>query len=232
MDPDEKAWREKMAAMRAELAAETEALRAEPRAIQAETEARLARMDARMKSHEAKIEASNKMFFARKDYDRKMMEAPLEEEKPASVDMKPEAAQQEEVPVEDATVILDGEPEEEMTLITRREMTACQEEMEADAEKMEPDSEMMQSVVEHEEVPVQNATVMPVREPEEETMSITQIETMACQEIEARLEEKEPTSVDTKPEVAQQREVPVEDEVVKPVKGRKKQAAGRRGEPK
>jgi hypothetical protein len=29
MDPDEKAWWEKMAAMRAELAAETEALRAE-----------------------------------------------------------------------------------------------------------------------------------------------------------------------------------------------------------
>jgi hypothetical protein len=32
---------------------------------------------------------------------------------------------------------------------------------------------------------------------------------MACQEMEARLEEEEPTSVDKKPEVAQQREVPV-----------------------
>jgi hypothetical protein len=38
---------------------------------------------------------------------------------------------------------------------------------------MEPDSEMMQSVVEHQEVPVQDATVMPVREPEEETTLIT-----------------------------------------------------------
>jgi hypothetical protein len=35
------------------------------------------------------------------------------------------------------------------------------------------------------------------------------IETMACQEMEARLEEKEPTSVDRKPEVAQHREAPL-----------------------
>jgi hypothetical protein len=33
-------------------------------------------------------------------------------------------------------------------------------------------------------------------------------EMMACQEMEARQEEKEPTSVETKPEVAQQDEVP------------------------
>jgi hypothetical protein len=61
---------------------------------------------------------------------------------------------------------------------------------------------------------------------------------MACQEREARPEEEEPTSVDRKPEVTQQRELPVEDAVLKPVNGRKKrhrgkkQAAGRRGEPK
>jgi hypothetical protein len=110
--------------------------------------------------------------------------------------------------------------------------------MEADAEKMEPDSEMMQSVVEHQEVPVQDATVMPDRDLEEETTSITRKETMACQEMEERLEEEEPTSVDRKPEVAQQREVPVDDAVVKPVNGRKKrhkckkQAAERCEEPK
>jgi hypothetical protein len=40
------------------------------------------------------------------------MEAHQEEEKPASLDMKPEAAQQEEVPVEDAEVIPVGEPKE------------------------------------------------------------------------------------------------------------------------
>jgi hypothetical protein len=142
----------------------------------------MARMDARMKSHKAKIVASNRIFFARKDYDRKTTEAPLQEEKPASVDTKPEAAQQEEVPVEDATVIL-------------------------------------------------------VVEPEEET-SNTRKETMACQEMEERLEEEEPTSVDRKPEVAHQRVVPVEVAVLKPVKGRKKrqrgkkQAAGRHEEPK
>jgi hypothetical protein len=111
------------------------------------------------------------------------MEAHPEEEKPTSVDMKPEAAEQQE------------------------------------------------------EVPVQDATVMPVVEPEEETTSNTRQETMACREMKERLEEEEPTSVETKPEVAHQREVPVEDAVVKPVNGRKKrhrgkkQAAGRCDEP-
>jgi hypothetical protein len=81
---------------------------------------------------------------------------PLEEEKPASVDTKPEAAQ------EDDAILIPVEESEEMT-------------------------------------------------------SITQKETMACQEMEERLEE-EPTSVDRKPEVAQQREVPNEDAVVKAVK--------------
>jgi hypothetical protein len=84
---------------------------------------------------------------------------------------------------------------------------------------------------------VEDATVIPVGEPEEET-SNTRKETMACQEMEERLEEEKPTSVDRKPEVAQEREVTVEAAVVKPVNGRKKrqrskwQAAARRGEPK
>jgi hypothetical protein len=64
----------------------------------------------------------------------------------------------------------------------------------------------------------------------------TRKETTACQEMEACLEEEEQTSVEMKPEVAQ-KEVPKEDAVVQPVKGRKrryrgrKQIAGRRGEP-
>jgi hypothetical protein len=63
-------------------------------------------------------------------------------------------------------------------------------------------------------------------------------ETLASQEMEAHQEERKPTSLVRKPEAAEQREVPVEDAVVKPVDGRKKrhrgknQAAGRRGEPK
>jgi hypothetical protein len=61
---------------------------------------------------------------------------------------------------------------------------------ETNAEKMEPDSEVTQSAVEHQEVPVQDATVMPVREPEEEMTSIIRKETMACQKMEAHLEEK------------------------------------------
>jgi hypothetical protein len=38
------------------------------------------------------------------------MEARLEEEEPASVDMKPEVAQDEKVPIEDTTVMAVGEP--------------------------------------------------------------------------------------------------------------------------
>jgi hypothetical protein len=55
------------------------------------------------------------------------MVARLEEEEPTSVDMKPEAAVQREVPVQEATVTAVREPEEETTSITRNETMACQE---------------------------------------------------------------------------------------------------------
>ncbi|PNF33112.1 hypothetical protein B7P43_G15637 [Cryptotermes secundus] len=68
------------------------------------------------------------------------------------------------------------------------------------------------------------------------------METIACQEcqeMEAHLEEEKLTSVDGKPETAEEEEeIPVDDAVVKPVKGwkkrhkGKKQAAGQLGEPK
>jgi hypothetical protein len=87
-----------------------------------------------------------------------------------------------------------------------------------------------------EEVPVEDATVILVIETEEES-SNTRKETMSCQEMEARQDEQKPTPVDRKPEAAKE-EVPKEDAVGKPVKGRKrrhrgkKQAAGRHREPK
>jgi hypothetical protein len=43
------------------------------------------------------------------------------------------------------------------------------------------------------------------------------VETTACQEMEARPEEKEPTSPDRKPEAAQKEEVPAENAEVIPV---------------
>jgi FtsZ-binding cell division protein ZapB len=43
------------------------------------------------------------------------------------------------------------------------------------------------------------------------------VKTISCQEMEARPEERKPTSVDTKPEVAQKEEVPVQDATVMPV---------------
>jgi hypothetical protein len=98
-------------------------------------------------------------------------------------------------------------------------MMACREAMEARLEEEKPVSVYTKpAAAQQEEVVI----VIPVGEPEEKTTSITRKETMACQEMEARMEEKEPTSVDRKPEVAQQREVPNEDAVMKPVKGRKK----------
>jgi hypothetical protein len=66
----------------------------------------------------ARMDASHKKFMARMYYDRDTTEAPLEEEKLASVDTQPEATQEEDVPVEDTIVIPVGEPEEEMTSIT------------------------------------------------------------------------------------------------------------------
>jgi hypothetical protein len=48
------------------------------------------------------------------------------------------------------------------------------------------------------------------------------METMACQEMEARLEGEQPTSLDRKPEAAERREVPLEDTEVMPVEEPKK----------
>jgi hypothetical protein len=56
----------------------------------------------------------------------------------------------------------------------------------------------------------------------------TNIETIACQEMEARLDEEKPTSVDRKPEAADEEEVPVQDAIVEPVKGRKKRYRGKK----
>jgi hypothetical protein len=104
------------------------------------------------------------------------------------------------------------------------ETMACREATKARLEEEKPVSVYTKpAAAQQEEVPI----VIPVGEPEEETTLFTRKETMACQEMEARLEEKELTSVDRKPKVAQQREVPVEDAVVKPVKGRKKRYRGR-----
>jgi hypothetical protein len=42
----------------------------------------------------ARMEASHKKFMARMYYDRETTKAPLEEEKPASVDTQPDATQE------------------------------------------------------------------------------------------------------------------------------------------
>jgi hypothetical protein len=73
-----------------------------------------------------------------------------------------------------------------------------------------------------------------------ETKSEMDVEMIACQEMEALSEEKKPTSVDMKPEVAQKEQVPVQDATVMPVGEPKKKkrrrhwnlATERRGTPK
>jgi hypothetical protein len=50
-----------------------------------------------------------------------------------------------------------------------------------------------------------------------ETKPETEIKTMACQEMEARQEEKKPTSPDRKPKAAQKEEVPAKNAEVIPV---------------
>jgi hypothetical protein len=54
----------------------------------------------------AKFDADRKARREKMDASHKEMEACPEEKKPTSVDRKPKAAQQEEVPIEDATVLL------------------------------------------------------------------------------------------------------------------------------
>jgi hypothetical protein len=98
MKADIKAWREK-------IATETEVIKARTRAIREN-------MGTSHKEMVAVIEPGRNM----ETIACQEMEAYPEEEKPASVDMKPEAAEQREVPVQDATVMPVIEPEEETSI--------------------------------------------------------------------------------------------------------------------
>jgi hypothetical protein len=89
-------------------------------------------------------------------------------------------------------------------------MSAWQEDMTACQDAMETNPREEVEVVDRQKIPN-----------EEEG-------TMAFQEMEARPEEEEPTSLDRKPEVAQKEEVPKEDAIVKPVKGRKRRHRGKK----
>jgi hypothetical protein len=152
-----KAWREKTAAMREELVAETEATREETGAIQARTEAMREKMGT---SHMEMVSEFKPEIEEDTMACREATEARLEEEKPASVDTKPAAAQQEEVPL----VIPVGEPEEEMTSINRKKAMACQE-MEERLEEQPTPLDRKPEAAEQRQVPVEDAELMPVGEP-------------------------------------------------------------------
>jgi hypothetical protein len=57
----------------------------------------------------------------------------------------------------------DLECEEPFSAEACQEMTACHKVTEAVTQKIQPDPRMMQSIAEHQEVPKEEATVMPVR---------------------------------------------------------------------
>jgi hypothetical protein len=105
----------------------------------------------------------------------------------------------------------------------------CRETTEARLEEKEPTSlDRKPEVAERREVPVGHSTVMPVGERKKKRRKDrkltperrrhkkdTRKQTMACQTTEARLEDKQPTSVDKKPGVVQQYKAPKEDVVLK-----------------
>jgi hypothetical protein len=99
-------------------------------------------------------------------------------------------------------------------------MNAWQEEMTACQDAMETNPREKVDVVERQKIPNEEVTFHSLR--------ACRNERMACQEREAHLEEKELTSVETKPKVTEQREVPVENAILKMVKGRKKQHRGKK----
>jgi hypothetical protein len=110
----------------------------------------LARMDASMKANQEKADAHQRRMDA---MHKKMarMDAWLTDtndnrQETMACQEKTEARLEEEEP-------------------TSADMKTSQESTDADIEKTEPDSGMMQSVVEHQEVPREDATVMPVGEP-------------------------------------------------------------------
>jgi hypothetical protein len=99
---DRKAWREEIAAWQEKMGAEMEAIRRETVAIRAETKAWREEMAA---MRDKRVNDNHDETLACQE-----MEARQEEEGPTSADRKPEVAQDEKVPAEDAKVIPVGEP--------------------------------------------------------------------------------------------------------------------------
>jgi DNA-directed RNA polymerase len=95
----------------------------------------------------------------------------------------------------------------------QEEMAAWKEKMDAETRAIQARSEMTKA-----ETKAIEERAAAMREKRLKTnMNAWQDETLACQEMEARLIEKTPTSPDKKPEVAQKAEAPAENATVMPV---------------
>jgi hypothetical protein len=108
-------------------------------------------------------------------------------------------------------------------------LDAYQEKAAADKEEMKADIKAWQEKIAAETEPIK-ARTRAIREnmgtSHKEMVAVIEpgrdMKTIACQEMEARPEKEKPASVDTKPEAAQQDEVPNEDAEVMPVGESKK----------
>jgi hypothetical protein len=155
------------------------------------------RLTAKMDANQAKAETD-------READHKELLARLEDDRQAERRFLKEMMQI--MDTSHKEVMAEIEPGRNMETIVCQEMGAHPEEEKPASVDRKPEAAEHQ-----EEVPVQDATAMPVVEPKEETTSIIRKETMFCQEMETRLEEKKPSSPDRKPEAAQKEEVPAEN---------------------
>jgi hypothetical protein len=147
MKADSKAWRE-------EIRAETEATRARTKAMREE------RIKANMDACMADRKNDRQETTACQD----AMEANLENVEP-NPGLKEAVVERQETSNEEIAITSNS------LCACREETMACQETMEARLEKEEPTSVEMKPEVAHEEVPLEDAVVMPVREPKEEELT-------------------------------------------------------------
>jgi DNA-directed RNA polymerase len=95
----------------------------------------------------------------------------------------------------------------------REEIAAWKEKMDAETRAIQAKSEMTKA----ETKAIVERTAAMREKRLKANMNAWQDETLACQEMEARLIEKTPTSPDKKPEAAQKAEAPAENATVMPV---------------
>jgi hypothetical protein len=150
---------------------EAEALRNDMKINQEKMDANQAKADADRKLYQdmmAKIDAKMNTTLEEMNASQKEMLAKMEAERKADVENLKSIMErmmdtdQTDVKFKELTETVET-THRECEEPSSAEMKVCHEATETDIEKIEPDSGMMQSVAEHQEVPREDASVMPVR---------------------------------------------------------------------